>query len=258
MTDAEMQVQVRKVTDLLESAYQSARRSARNLSLLYASGGATCQDVATYNTLATGVYNTQKAILDDLRSRGVVGVPGAPPTPTLFYWADPSKGPITSCDAPLSGLGGNPQAPLPYGSLRVEFEKPAPPTNVASQLGALPVIPLWVIIVGGIAISVSIVAGIALAEWMRQRGISERVIGEVDRRTKHYEDLWAARTACVNECVSKGGVREQCYSSCARLLPEGDIRPTPEGSTWGVVALLGLAAMGAVGGIILYRRQRAG
>lgn len=259
MTDAEMQKTVRDVTNAIEDAWTTLRRSTRDVSLLYAQGAATCDDVKTYNLLALSIYESQKAMLEFFRGQGVEGLPSAPPSPTLFAWKGTpgSQAAILDCSKQLQGPTGLGAMPLPKDSLQILTSEPNymdPQIKrvelPSAQLGAVPLVIY--VVVCGVAFACGVAIGYMFVRAIETISGQKRQMLETKQKTETAARFWQARNACMTTCTTTAST-ESCFDKCQKLIPFVDVSPTPE-NRWGIWSLLGIGAIGLVVGVIAYRK----
>jgi hypothetical protein len=260
----------------IEKAYQATKQAAAAISVLYAKGAATCEDVKGYNLMALGVYATQKTLLDALIAQGVdtKGMK-TPPTPTLFYWGSKSgqDAALVDCSKPLSGLRG-PKVFLPPDSLRIVFgtctqdgtytqdktsvqpRRTDMMPNTSQGLGALP-LAYWVLI-AGVALLVTYEVATIIVDWLKAREISKQVAEQLEVKAQNAKDLWIARAGYVASC--KGDTAD-CANKAIELFPEPDlsVQYPPNGGGWGLMSwAIVLGGAGVVGALLYRKYQRDG
>lgn len=286
-------------TQAIELTYQSVKRTAATISLMYQQGQATCSTVRDYNLMAIAVYNTQAAMLQALTAAGQTGLPSAPPAPTLFNYTDPSTNvtaPLVSCTvdaaAAPTGLTTNdgssggtvqgalgrryglrdgtsaPPGVLPAGSLSIttsdpNWQNPQPTLTWINANSANPNLNgglgdfgLTEIVIVGVIIGVSYIVASALIAWITQAYISKTVAQTVQAKQQAFEAQTNAITGCYQTCVAKGSDPSDCASSCSKAFPAPNLDSPMPPSNWGFFALVGLGAVAALGGVLLYRKYR--
>lgn len=249
----------------IENAYQSVRQAAAAISILYARGAATCQDVKGYNLLALSIYNTQKAMLDGAIAAGVnTNGMTTPPTPTLFYWNGVAGKDAALVDCPSPGLSGfgaaSPQF-LPPGSLRIvtadpNWQNPAPNIRAAqlsAGLGAAELPVVVYLIIAGVSIAVAVALIEALTSAWAQHEVTKQVAVQVETKSQAAKDMWAARAGYITSCK---GDPADCAAQAIKLFPEPDlsVQFPPKDSGLGILAWVGVIAIVGVGGALAYRK----
>jgi hypothetical protein len=251
-----------EVTTAVENAWNTVRRAARSVSLLYAQGAATCQDVKTYNLLALAVYESQKAMLEFFRAQGVTGLPALPPSPTLFNWKTTlgKDSALLDCSMPLAGSLA--VQPLPSGSLTVSTSEPnyMDPQIVTfdfqkSGLGLAPLIIY--LVVAGVGFAAGFTAVVAFANAIEAKSEQKRMMLEIDKKAQVALGMYEARNKCMASCTVKD-TNEVCFDKCLQLIPQVDVSPTAMAGKWDFWSLLGLGVLGAIAGVALYLHLKRG
>lgn len=262
-------IEAADIATSIEKAYQSVRQAAAAISILYARGAATCQDVKGYNLLALSIYNTQKAMLEGAIAAGVnVNGMTSPPTPTLFYWNGVAGKDAALVSCPSAGLSGvlGAAAPqfLPPNSLRIVTSDPAwqnPSPNIAAAqiargvgLGAAELPVVVYILIASVSIAVAIALIEALTSAWSQHEVTRQIAVQVETKAQAAKDMWAARAGYIASC--KGDAAD-CAAQAVKLFPEPDLSvqfPPPKNSGLGILAWAGVISLVGVGGALIYRK----
>lgn len=258
------------IASAIEASYQSTRTAAAAISVLYAQGAATCEDVKGYNLLALGIYNTQKVMLSAAIAAGVdtQGMT-TPPTPTLFYWngtagTDAALVDCSTASAGVSGFGAAPSF-LPRGSIRIVtgdpgWQNPTPAftaSKIASGQLSGPEIPVVIyLLIAGISIAVAVALIEALTAAWQQSEITKAVAVQVQTKAKAASDMWAARAGYMTSCT---GDQAACAAQAVQLFPVPDLSVIVPGATstgLGILAWVGILSIAGVGGALLYRKYK--
>lgn len=276
----------------IEATYQSVRQTAATVALMYQQGQATCETIRDYNLMAIAVYNTQVGMLAALTAAGQDGVPAAPPAPTLFNYTDASgnTAPLVSCTVPgatatnITSSGGSgtsgarlgrayglaagaaaPPGVLPHNSLTVStgdphWTNPQPSISWMNQnagqnfSGLGQEVPLAIWVIGGIALSiVTVVAVQAIISYFTQASIARSNADAIKAKQEAFQQMTNAITSCYQTCVGKGADPTDCTSSCSKAFPQPSF-DVPTSTNWSFWSLLGLGALTATVGALLYRR----
>lgn len=282
----DIDVTVKKITDNIESTYQSLRKVARNLSGLLAVGRATCDEIKAYNLYAVAVYDTQRGMLATLRAKGQ-NVPALPPTPTLFAWKGVSgdKAFQIDCKKEANSLQGSLAAAMASSAqpdakflsaqdIQVVSQDPNvffPERTSLAQIaqqganaglgGELGIAPVIVIVIAAIAIAVAAIAIPALMQYLKEKEIQEETTARTKLQAQAFENYTATRMSCYDSCISKGNTIDSCIKTCKGLVdkPQLDVIPR-SGLTTGSPLLqkVGLIAVAGIGALILLKLHRSG
>ena len=271
-TEAE---RIQKISANIETAYQSMRRAARNITALLAVGRATCDEIKAYNLWCLALYNTQRGMLTSLRAAGEVNVPELPGYPTLFAWRGYTGEDAwrIDCNAEQQGLTGalrdamQSDRPQQFVSLQQvaiitqdqgllhpekgpDLSMLVAATGKADGLGVVPIV--WIVI-AGIALAVGVTLGIvALARYLTEKSIQEETTERTVIQADAFEKYTAARMSCYTDCTTRGNTVEACSAACAKLVDKPNLkidpaRPESGFGFWGTIGVAaGLAATTAI------------
>lgn len=277
---------LKKITDDIQSTYESLRRAAANISGLLQAGRATCDEVKAYNLWAVAIWNTQRGMLASLRAGGEPNVPPDPPQPTLFVFRGvPGEQAINiSCAGEESSLSGlmkramrgpavttrffgyndvqistsdpfvnNPEAAPSYKAL-IEMQQRRPQEKALGAVQAVFIIIALATVVVSIAI-------VAIMQYLEVNAVQEANTEQTKLQADAFANYTSARLECLKGCTAQGKSTEDCVDICRDLVDKPNIKIPGLDEPWGMLQWVGFTVVlgfGLIVGWKIYQRKSAG